>query len=412
MSPRISVILPVYNLQNYLATILDNLIFHQFANVEESLWEIIIINDGSTDSTQDIAEWYHKKHPKSIISFETAHQGVSKARNLGIANATGKYIYFIDGDDLLTDNALPRLLDIADKYAADILHFGFTDIVTEDYNKYINNLPLITIDASVCQTVDANEFMSATQCMTTPSCQWSVWQKLFRKGFIVSNNLEFPLNVPIGEDAIFNIRAMLKNPVFVTINAPLYLYHKRSDSAIRSELHKVSPNHFEQILKGRELYLLQLRDVRKELIEANCDASTIQGLDVEITHIFYDYMLRLLLNDTPDLEAMNNNCLTYSKRIFPESFSRINQFLDSSNFSEHNIRLMKAEIIPTFYAALADTIANGARLHEIYAMLCRYKSHGGHIKFGKPRFRSSRRTKGSDIRRWIAAYIFALILKA
>lgn len=95
--PRVSVVIPAYNVEDYIGQALDTLI-----QQKERPWEILIINDGSTDNTLTIAERYAARFP-FIRIITTPNQGVGKARDLGLAEATGDYVYFCDPDDYLID---------------------------------------------------------------------------------------------------------------------------------------------------------------------------------------------------------------------------------------------------------------------------------------------------------------------
>lgn len=408
---RLSVILPVYNLDRYLDNTLQNLIQHQFHEWEPGQWEIIIINDGSTDSSWSIAQNYVQRYPESVRLIDAPNLGVSCARNSGLGEAHGKYIYFMDGDDLLLAGALPQLYEIAERTGTDILHFMFRPISPEEYDRLKQQPPQCDLTNAVCQEFDADEFMNKTESMSAPDRQWAIWQNLFRRDFITTNNLRFNEGQPIGEDAVFNIEAMLLSPRFVTVESRPYLYLQRKDGAIQSALKSDCTDRFESILAGRAQYIIQLRDIRAKMIRMDYNQAAIKGVDNELHQIYFDYMLRLLLNATPSQQAMAKGKLTDYTEIHPENYKRVRQFIADGNFDEPTTFMMNSELSPTFYHALSDTIANGASLLLIFSMLRRFKKSGGHIKFGKPRFHSTDRKRGAGLRRWIAAYIFALILK-
>lgn len=120
---KISIIIPVYNLEKYLSACIDSILCQKYKNLE-----IIIVNDGSTDSSKEICEEYQNKDQRVRV-FSQNNSGVSVARNKGIKHATGDWIMFVDGDDLVDANLseiIPQL-DLEN----DVYMFAFTKIFGE-----------------------------------------------------------------------------------------------------------------------------------------------------------------------------------------------------------------------------------------------------------------------------------------
>ena len=105
---KVSVIVPVYNVEHYLSKCLDSLV-----NQTIDDYEIIIVNDGSPDDSQSIIDEYQKKYPDLIKSFIKENGGLSDARNYGMEKANGEYVSFVDSDDYLKDSALKEMYDFA-----------------------------------------------------------------------------------------------------------------------------------------------------------------------------------------------------------------------------------------------------------------------------------------------------------
>lgn len=122
---RISVIVPVYNVEDYLAECLDSLLAQTFEDIE-----ILCINDGSTDSSPDILEQYSKRDSRIRIISQT-NQGLAMARNCGLDHATGDFIYFIDSDDLLKSHALEDLYGKAAEMDLDMVIFKLINFIDE-----------------------------------------------------------------------------------------------------------------------------------------------------------------------------------------------------------------------------------------------------------------------------------------
>lgn len=124
MSLRLSIIVPVYNVADYLAKCLDSLLAQ---DIPQNEYEIIVINDGSTDNSAEIAKQYADKH-SNIILINQENQGLSGARNTGIANAKGEYVQFVDSDDYLEENVLGGLLKQIEEHKLDVLRFKYQNV--------------------------------------------------------------------------------------------------------------------------------------------------------------------------------------------------------------------------------------------------------------------------------------------
>jgi glycosyltransferase involved in cell wall biosynthesis len=132
--PRISIIVPVYNTEKYLKKCLDSLVNQSLKDIE-----IIIINDGSTDNSQNIIDEYKNKYPKLIKSYIKENGGLSDARNFGLAKAKGEYIGFVDSDDYV-DYKLFELLNNEIKKEKDIDIIRFQGYHVDNNYKIISNI--------------------------------------------------------------------------------------------------------------------------------------------------------------------------------------------------------------------------------------------------------------------------------
>lgn len=121
---KISIIIPVYNVEKYLATCLDSVINQTYKNLE-----ILLIDDGSTDSSGLICEQYSKKDTR-IKTIHKKNGGLSDARNVGISYASGDYISFIDSDDFIDINTFTILNQYIKQYNADIITFNYGSVTT------------------------------------------------------------------------------------------------------------------------------------------------------------------------------------------------------------------------------------------------------------------------------------------
>ncbi len=129
MSKKISIIIPVYNVENYIKKCLDSVVTQNCSN-----FEVVIVIDGSKDASADICHEYAEKYDY-ITVFEQENKGLSAARNKGIELATGDYILLLDSDDWLTENGLSHVQNVIDNTAAEII-FGKIHRYFEDTNRY------------------------------------------------------------------------------------------------------------------------------------------------------------------------------------------------------------------------------------------------------------------------------------
>lgn len=158
---KISVIVPVYNTEKYLKKCLDSIIFQTFQDIE-----ILIMNDGSTDGSKNIIDEYAKKYPK-IKAFHLQNGGVSKARNLGIENASGEYITFLDSDDYIDLDLYEKMYEKA--YGKDVVECDYIwEYAKKNRYDYYNQKihPLLAVRAVV-------------------------WNRLYKRELLIDHNITF-----------------------------------------------------------------------------------------------------------------------------------------------------------------------------------------------------------------------------
>lgn len=113
---KVSVIVPVYNVENYLAKCLDSLVNQSLQNIE-----IVVVNDGSSDCSASIIKQYSEKYPYKVKAFTKENDGLSDARNFGIDQATGDYLGFVDSDDYVSKTMFEEMLNLAEKHNAEMV---------------------------------------------------------------------------------------------------------------------------------------------------------------------------------------------------------------------------------------------------------------------------------------------------
>lgn len=189
----LSIIIPCYNVEQYLEKCIGS-VYDQKLN--ESEFELIIINDGSTDQSVSIAmELVRNKSNTKIISQE--NKGLGGARNTGILNATGVYLLFLDADDWLLPNIIPSILPIATENQLDLLEFSAQGVNSAGKIRYhFSNRSAVF--SSGCEYYNNIRYMNS-------SCN-----KLYRREFLIENNIFFLERIYI-EDFEFNTRCLIKS---------------------------------------------------------------------------------------------------------------------------------------------------------------------------------------------------------
>lgn len=214
---KVSVIIPVYNGENYINKCLDSVLAQTLKEIE-----IIIVDDNSTDSTSKILEEYIQKGNKITVIKLEKNNMQGHARNIGIKYAKGKYIGFIDSDDYIEPKFYEKLYNTAEKYQSDIASAG---IIT--HKKYINKTT-ITYNRTIC-TTDIQEKIKL--CADTKKNFFYVWNKIYKTEMLNKNNIQFSENC-IYEDVLFSIKALYYSNAVVSVPKVKYHYIKRKNSTL------------------------------------------------------------------------------------------------------------------------------------------------------------------------------------
>lgn len=218
----VSVIIPVYNKEDYIDDCIESIVNQTYKNLE-----IIVLNDGSTDkSEQKIEKW--QKKDKRIKYLKHQNIGLGPTRNRGIDVMSGDFVCFVDADDSIQSNMIESMIkEVTDKIDVIVCE----TFICEENEKSVRK----TIEKEMILVKNNNiqEFFKSYYYKNIYS--HNAWDKMYRREFIKENNILFGDNKKIfAEDTYFSLQVIINSPTILFLNKPLYNYHIREDSIMNS----------------------------------------------------------------------------------------------------------------------------------------------------------------------------------
>lgn len=214
----ISIVIPLYNVENYIKRCLQS-----FENQTYRDFELIIVNDGSTDNSQIIVEEYIKKTKMTVKLINQTNSGVSSARNKGILIANGDYICFVDSDDMVVHDYLEKLIKNLEKTKSDLIICGMKSVIDSHSENIVafkpNNITILETDEAL------TEFLYKRFVCGMGSF-------LIRKKVLLDNNLRFSETYSYSEDQELIWKMINHSKKMVLISNELYMYRIRPNSAM------------------------------------------------------------------------------------------------------------------------------------------------------------------------------------
>lgn len=275
MEDKVSIIVPIYNMENYLEKCIESIIEQSYKNIE-----IILINDGSTDKSEVICKKYKVKDNRiKVISSE--NKGVSSARNLGIEASTGKYISFIDPDDTVDKKYIEEMVICIKNYCCDVVFCLSKVIYLEQdkiYDVKINNEKSLSNNFY-------KDFYFIIEHFQAP------WGKLYKSKFIKKYNIKFPIDFITAEDQIFNQEYLKYVKKYGFINKNLYNYYIRKNNSASKNL---SEKYFLSDIKNLE--------IKKEFLFNN-----LPLVDKKIKNIYLLDYTKVMILKYLSLKNINKN---------------------------------------------------------------------------------------------------------
>jgi glycosyltransferase involved in cell wall biosynthesis len=233
---KLSVILPVYNVEKYLRECLDSVLSQEFED-----YEVICVEDCSTDHSMDILKEYECRYPQLRVIQHEQNRGQSAARNTGMKEAIGKYIQFIDPDDMIKPNTFATLYSCAEEHGLDVVYFDLEFLNDEEHYLIRRKKNLKCIDGVktgrelFCLHQQAKTIMSSACTM------------FIRRDYLQEHKLTFYEGI-FFEDNLFTFLVAMTAKRVIQLKKELYIYRQRSDSTIWSKKHKHASSLFVCIL--------------------------------------------------------------------------------------------------------------------------------------------------------------------
>lgn len=212
---KISIVVPVYNCERYINECIESVI-----NQTNDNWELVLVNDGSTDKSAEICNIYSNKYPDKILAFHKENEGQFLTRKYGILKCTGDYVGFLDADDLLDKDYVKVLTEsILEYHSPDVLCFGFVRF-GDNMNKEIT-----VTDHTICfRTSDERKYVYNQ--IICGQLTGALWSKLFKRN-IITNNIPDEKTVKtkrFAEDAYHSFDALANSNSVLFLNKTLYRY--------------------------------------------------------------------------------------------------------------------------------------------------------------------------------------------
>ncbi len=231
MQPLLSIIIPVYKVEQYLSRCLDSIIIQ---GKGEDI-EVIVIDDGSPDKSGEIADFYASKYPYLRV-IHKKNEGVATARNIGIEQAQGKWLYFADSDDYLAQSAIQMFQKRIDENPdADIIlmdawkNFGNKEYPWEHFKREFT-----WEDKKKIRALQRGALYFPSTGVATNISLAAPWDKLYRKAFLCKSNISFRPELKVLDDMIFNVAAFGNAQKVVYCKDKVYHYCYVSDSITNS----------------------------------------------------------------------------------------------------------------------------------------------------------------------------------
>ena len=314
MKPIVSVIVPVYNVEKFLPRCLESLLGQTLLEME-----ILCVDDASVDGSAEVVRGYARMDSR-VRLLQQAHQGVSAARNLGIENAWGEFVAFVDGDDWVESTMLETLLAQAE--GCDVVVCS-AQVHYEDDSRRESLERALTVEEGVWEGED-----SLWSCLDRNGSWPFVWNKLYRRSVLVENNIRFSPRLSLGEDGAFLVLLWqyVRKVAYVGQRLYHYRYLRKASATVR--LYQDEVRRFAQHM-----------DVVQVLLEALADRNLRMERGTEVLRwvigfLYYDFV-RLPAKERKDISGKlkavleEKDMLVFSEGLKKMERNRLNNLVNA-----------------------------------------------------------------------------------
>lgn len=222
--PSLSIVIPVYNIEKHISECVDSVLSQSFND-----FEIILVDDGSTDAGGQVCDAYAEQHPKVSV-IHKKNGGISSARNAGLEKAKGEYIWFFDGDDTCVPEVLSKVMPRVLKDKPDICVCGMNIATNNMQNIYPT--PFF-ITEKMKSSNNALEIMN--EYYRNYDGMWSAIRHIYRRDFIEKIGVVFDTGLGLAEDCEFNMTVFPQAESFLFIQEPLFNYRTNREGSLTTK---------------------------------------------------------------------------------------------------------------------------------------------------------------------------------
>ena len=304
-TPKISVIVPMYNVEKYLGVCITSILDQTFKD-----FELILIDDCSTDKTLEVAKSFTDSRIKILRNEKNL--GVPGAvRNIGIDAAQGDYIYFCDSDDAVLKNGLEILYNAAKDNDADAVNITQWYVAKDAEFQTVKNIPVKRMKISDVAPVDSDLKTRIAQEFLKNRMHVSPGIFFHRRKFLLENKIKFPVDMAVAEDVIFTFEVVCAADKIVKIDTPFYIYRIRPESI----------SHTAQKMQRNIQCLIKMhKHIGEKLSPLNDFELTQKVLNYWTAHVFGSYIL-------PFVRTQNSKVILEISNALQDIFGKDSSFV-------------------------------------------------------------------------------------
>lgn len=282
MKPYFSIVMPAYHAEEYIREAIKGIQRQTYLN-----WELIIINDASKDRTKEVIEEFAKEDVRIRLINHDENLGVSKARNRGIEEAAGTYLWFVDADDYVETNLLELVVLAQKKNQAKLVMFGHVEEYYDEKGNYVYSNPIFYQDRD-CYYKDAESLRKEIIYLEQKTMYGYAWNKIYEIQYLKERRLLFEdyKKAKFIEDILFNITYCMDIDSMNVLSACPYHYGKRTKDNLTNEFaadyFKFHQKRIESLLEQFRYWNMDTHEVRRVLgslyaryilsaLQRNCD---------------------------------------------------------------------------------------------------------------------------------------------